>query len=94
MQLTVIVAITPGGLGINEAGWIGVLTAMGLGAEEAASYAVAFRVVQVVTFGAGAVATMALGAWQTRLERVSTALPAPESRVKTQLAAAVGDEAE
>ena len=94
IQLTVIVSVTPGGLGINEAGWIGVLTAMGMAADEAAGFAVAYRIVQVATFGIGAVAATALTAWSARMDQNDAPSTAPEGPIKARLAAVVGDDAE
>ena len=94
IQLTVIISVTPGGLGINEAGWIGVLTAMGMAADEAAGFAVAYRIVQVATFGIGAVAATALTAWSARMDQNDAPSTASEGPIKARLAAVVGDDAE
>jgi uncharacterized membrane protein YbhN (UPF0104 family) len=94
IQLTVIVSFTPGGLGINEAGWIGVLTAMGMAPDEAAGFAVAYRIVQVATFGAGAVVTTAWSAWSARADQGNARSTAREGLIKTRLTALVGDDPE
>ncbi len=94
IQLTVLVSFTPGGLGINEAGWIGVLTATGMAADEAAGFAVAYRIVQVATFGAGAVVTTAWSAWSARADQGNARSTSREGLIKTRLTALVGDDPE
>lgn len=58
-QLTAGLSVTPGAWGILEAGWIGLLTSVGVPVQEAAQFAVMMRGLQTLTFGVGAAAAMA-----------------------------------
>ncbi len=68
-QLAYALAFTPGGLGIFEAGWFGILRYAGVTAPDAAAFAVGQRVLTLVMIGALAA-----------LSQVRTSLAAPPVR--------------
>lgn len=59
-QFVALAALTPGGWGLVEAGWVGLLALIGVDVNEAAAFALAQRAVQVIAFGIGAFIAFAL----------------------------------
>lgn len=50
-QLTYLFAFTPGGLGIFEAGWIGILSLGGVGTGHAMTFVVGQRILTIILIG-------------------------------------------
>ena len=73
-QLTIVVAVTPGAWGVLEVGWVGMLAALGISTDDALEFALSVRVVQVLTFAAGAAVAVGVGALRARRIRQA---PAP-----------------
>jgi hypothetical protein len=75
-QVTLVTGLTPGGLGIADLGWLGLLVAAGVGTTEASTFVIAQRAgltLAYLFFAAGAVVSDSL------LRRFATAAAAQQS---------------
>lgn len=80
-QLAVIFAISPGGWGVLEAGWIGLLVAVGVDTSDAAMFALLQRAVQTASFGLCAMGALVL-LRTARFLRDEDAAPKPSEPVR------------